>query len=81
MRGRVHNVWFRDTCRLEALAHRIAGWVRNRADGTVEAVFEGAPEDVEALVAWCRTGPPRARVDGVEVSAEPVRNEVGFSIR
>jgi acylphosphatase len=79
--GRVQNVWYHDSCRNEALALGVAGWVRNSAAGTVEAVFEGSPEAVSQMVSWCRTGPPRARVDNVEVIAEPVRNEVGFLIR
>jgi acylphosphatase len=47
----------------------------------VEAVFEGSPEALSQMVSWCRTGPPRARVDDVEVTEEPVQNEVGFQIR
>ncbi len=79
--GRVQNVWFRDSCRSEALARGVAGWVRNRSDGSVEAVFEGPRDAVEQMIAWCRVGPPQARVDDVEVSEEPVGNEVGFVIR
>ena len=79
--GRVQNVWFRDSCRTQALAHCVAGWVRNRPEGSVEAVFEGSPEAVAQMIAWCRVGPPQAQVDDVEVSEEPVQNEVGFVIR
>jgi acylphosphatase len=79
--GRVQNVWFRDTCRSEALPREVAGWVQNRSDGKVEAVFEGAAAAVEEMIAWCRVGPPRARVDDVEVLAEAVRDETGFNIR
>ena len=79
--GRVQNVWYRDSCRNEALARGVAGWVHNCPDGSVEAVFEGSPHAVEQMIAWCRVGPPRARVDNVEVTAEPVRNETGFVIR
>lgn len=79
--GRVQNVWFRDSCRTEALARGVSGWVRNRPEGSVEAVFEGSPAAVEAMITWCRTGPPRARVDRVEVIVEPVEGESGFSIR
>jgi len=79
--GRVQGVWLRDSCRREALARDVAGWVRNRMDGTVEAVFEGAPDAVAAMVAWCRMGPPRADVSGVEVSEEPPEGLVGFRIR
>jgi acylphosphatase len=79
--GRVQNVWFRDNCRSEALARGVAGWVRNRPDGSVEGVFEGSRDAVEQMVAWCRVGPSRARVDAVEVIAQPVREEAGFVIR
>jgi acylphosphatase len=66
--GRVQGVWFRDTARHEALARGVAGWVRNRSDGSVQAWFEGPPEGVDAMIDWCRGGPPRARVERVEVS-------------
>jgi acylphosphatase len=79
--GRVQNVWFRDSCRTEALARGVTGWVRNCSAGSVEAVFEGSPEAVEQMIAWCRVGPPRARVDNVEVSTEPVQDETAFLIR
>ncbi len=78
--GRVQNVWFRDTCRSEALSRGVKGWVRNRPDGTVEAVFEGRPDSLEEMVAWCRVGPPRARVEAVEVTVEPLQSEAGFSV-
>lgn len=79
--GLVQNVWYRDSCRSEALARGLAGWVQNRSDGKVEAVFEGPPSAVEEMIAWCHVGPPRAQVDDVEVSGEPVRDEAGFAIR
>lgn len=79
--GRVQNVWFRDGCAGEAEAHGVSGWVTNRSDGRVEAVFEGAPGDVAALEAWCRRGPVRARVAGVEARTEVPRGERGFAIR
>jgi acylphosphatase len=66
--GRVQGVWFRDSCREHARAQGVGGWVRNRSDGAVEGEFEGAPDSVDRVVAWCRNGPPRARVDGVEVT-------------
>jgi len=78
--GRVQNVWFRDACRREALERRVDGWVRNLADGRVEAVFEGDPAAVETLVAWCHQGPPRASVTKVEVREEPPVGESGFAI-
>lgn len=59
----------------------VGGWVRNRPDGTVEAVFEGAPEAVESLVAWCRHGPRGAGVEAIEVYDEPPEGLAGFGIR
>ena len=79
--GRVQNVWFRDTCRAEAVTRDVSGWVHNCADGSVEAVFEGSEQAVAEMISWCRSGPPRARVDHVEVSPEPVLGEVGFVVR
>jgi acylphosphatase len=79
--GRVQGVFFRDTCRERARAAGVVGWVRNRADGTVEAEFEGTAVAVEALVAWCRQGPPRARVDGVVREAREPVGERTFRVR
>lgn len=70
--GLVQGVCFRDGCRRSAERHGLCGWVRNLPDHSVEALFEGRPDDVDALVAWVRHGPPAARVDQVRVSeAEP----------
>ena len=79
--GRVQGVFFRDSVREQAEAHGVAGWARNRNDGAVEAVFEGSPEDVDRLIDFCRTGPPRADVDDVEISEEEPEGLSGFSIR
>ena len=79
--GRVQGVWFRDSCRAEARLLGVTGWVRNRADGAVEGVFEGPEAAVGRLVAWCREGPPRAEVGGVEVAAEEPAGEQGFAVR
>jgi acylphosphatase len=68
--GRVQGVFFRDTTRRQAVSRGVAGWVRNRPDGAVEAVFEGDPGAVEAMLAFCREGPRGASVDRVEVSEE-----------
>jgi acylphosphatase len=79
--GRVQGVFFRGTTQDEARAHGVAGWVRNRWDGTVEAVFEGAPTAVDAMLEFCRCGPRWARVDAVDVSEEPPESLRGFEIR
>jgi acylphosphatase len=79
--GQVQGVFFRDSTRREAGRRGVAGWVCNRADGAVEAVFEGEPEAVEALVAFCSRGPRGAEVAGVEASEEPVEGLTGFEVR
>jgi acylphosphatase len=79
--GSVQGVFFRDTCRQHATSHQVAGWVRNRSDGAVEAVFEGEPEAVDAMTRWCRSGPPRAQVEHVEVAEESPAGEQGFEVR
>jgi acylphosphatase len=78
--GRVQGVWFRDSCRERARSERVGGWVRNRGDGAVEAEFEGPPAPVERMVAWCRTGPPRARVDAVDVTRVPTSGDLRFRV-
>ena len=78
--GRVQGVWFRDSCRTEARANGVAGFVRNRGDGAVEAEFEGPAAAVARMVAWSRDGPPRARVDSVAVEElQPVGTQ-GFRV-
>ena len=79
--GRVQGVWFRESCREEAFRRGVTGWVRNLADGRVEAVFEGEPAAVDAVVAWCHEGPPRARVRNVERLDELPIEESGFAVR
>jgi len=76
----VQGVFYRDTCRRQAAQHGVAGWVRNRPDGTVEAVFEGSAEAVERMVAWSRRGPSRAVVSGVTVVEEEPEGLTGFTI-
>ena len=78
--GRVQGVFFRDTCRRMALAAGVRGWVRNRPDGTVEALFEGEPRAVEQMVSWTRSGPPQAAVTAVEVTSVPPTSQAGFRI-
>ena len=81
VRGDVQGVFFRDTARERARAHGVAGWVTNRSDGAVEAVFEGNQEDVARLVRFCETGPPRADVAGVDVTEEEPEGLSGFEVR
>lgn len=79
--GRVQGVFFRAYTQEEARRRHVTGWVRNRHDGSVEAVFEGNRPEVEALVHWCRTGPPSARVEKVEATFEACTGEfTAFSI-
>jgi acylphosphatase len=78
--GRVQGVWFRQSCAERARLARVSGWVRNRRDGRVEAVFEGNPNAVEAMVAWCRQGPDRAVVMNVEVASEQPEALDGFRV-
>jgi acylphosphatase len=68
IRGQVQGVWFRESMRLEAERLGVTGWVRNRIDGSVEAVVQGQARAVEAMIAWARRGPEAAEVFGVEVA-------------
>jgi acylphosphatase len=79
--GRVQGVFFRDSARERAQAHGVSGWVRNCADGSVEAVVEGSPEAVERVVRFFRTGPPRARVEEIDVRDETPEGLTGFHVR
>jgi acylphosphatase len=79
--GDVQGVSFRDATRREAERAGLAGWVGNRDEGSVEAVFEGDADAVERLVEWCRSGPSSADVDGVEASEEEPQGESGFEVR
>ncbi len=78
--GRVQGVWFRGSTREEARARGVAGFARNLPDGRVEAVFEGPPAAVAALVDHCRRGPTGARVDRLEERSEPVEGLQGFRV-
>jgi acylphosphatase len=78
--GRVQGVFFRVTCAREARARGLAGWVRNRSDGAVEAVFEGPPDPVDEMVSWCGHGPDLARVDAVAVTDEPPTEDRDFRV-
>jgi acylphosphatase len=79
--GRVQGVFFRETTRLEAEAHGVAGWVQNLPDGTVEAVFEGPEPAVAALLRFAAQGPPDAQVDHVTAAEEPPQGLQGFEVR
>ena len=80
IRGRVQGVSYRAWTKKRADKHGVAGWVRNRPDRTVEALFSGPVEAVEALLAECRRGPFAARVDDIEVTEADAEGE-GFEIR
>jgi acylphosphatase len=79
--GRVQGVFFRDSAQRMASSVGVAGWVRNRNDGAVEAVFEGEPDAVERMVGWMRMGPRRAYVERVDVTDEAPQGESGFRVR
>ena len=78
--GDVQGVGFRWYCRKEAQARDIAGFIRNLADGRVEAAFEGDPAHVDAIVEWCRQGPPSARVRKVDVNEEEPTGDRDFLV-
>ena len=68
--GRVQGVFFRDSMRIEAQRLGIAGWVRNRSDGAVEATVQGESAAVDAIVCWAHRGPPHARVERIDISSD-----------
>jgi len=73
--GRVQGVWFRDSTRNESTRLNLAGWVKNRFDGSVELVAEGSREEVKKLIEWCHHGPPGARVTMVHEIKEDYTGE------
>jgi acylphosphatase len=79
--GRVQGVFFRDSLRRRAQSLGVAGWARNRGDGSLEAVFEGPPRAVESLVEFSRRGPRGAEVTEVEVVEEEPEGLSGFEVR
>ena len=79
--GHVQAVGFRASCARRAVQAGLSGWVRNLGDGRVEAVFEGRPDAVDGLIAWCHEGPALARVTGVEVVEQPPLGDTRFGIR
>jgi acylphosphatase len=80
--GEVQGVFFRDSTRKEAESRGVSGWVKNCDDGSVEAVFEGPADAVEAVLEWCRSGPARADVEDIHVSVEEEPDGLaGFEVR
>jgi acylphosphatase len=79
--GSVQGVFFRDTTRRRAQSRGVSGWVRNRSDGTVEALFEGAPDAVDSMVAFAGEGPRGASVERVDVDERAPEGLAGFEIR
>ena len=77
--GRVQGVWYRGWTVERARALGLVGWVRNRNDGTVEAVFAGSPETIDAMIAECRDGPPAAKVDAIMRGDAQDEGWTGFS--
>ena len=78
--GRVQGVSYRDWTRRKALGLGLDGWVRNRRDGSVEALLSGEPARIAEMIEACHEGPRAARVEGVEVLAEDETAEPGFSV-
>jgi acylphosphatase len=79
--GRVQGVWYRESCRREAVSAGVAGWVRNNADGTVEALLEGEAPAVERVLAWMRRGPPGAVVTDSTVTPGPPTGARTFVVK
>jgi acylphosphatase len=79
--GDVQGVFFRETARRKATEAGVSGWIANRSDGTVEAIFEGPPEAVEELVEFCREGPTAATVERADVSEQEPEGLSGFNVR
>jgi len=79
--GRVQGVWYRESMRQEAERLGIGGWVRNRLDGTVEAVVEGEAPAVDAMTRWAERGPRDAEVTRVDAADEPAENRMQFEKR
>ena len=79
--GDVQGVFFRDACRQQAEQAGVAGWVRNRGDGTVEAMFEGDADAVAQMCRWCESGPSHAQVERVAVSDQEPVGLTGFEVR
>ena len=80
--GRVQGVGYRASLQYQAEKLGVTGWVRNRTDGSVEALLQGPPHAVDAVIAWARRGPPGSRVSDVVVSpADDAAGNAGFELR
>ena len=79
--GRVQGIGYRDSCRHQAQQHGVTGWVRNRADGTVEAHLEGPLDAVDAVLRWCRQGPRWAEVTDCVANDTGVEGSTHFEVR
>ncbi len=79
--GLVQGVFYRARCVEQAMRFGVTGWVANEPDGSVSGYFEGSPNAVDALIGWCRSGPPRARVDHVQVIDSTPHGAKGFHAR
>lgn len=75
IRGKVQGVYFRQNTKQVATRRGVTGWVRNLPDGRVEAIFEGDNEDVNEVIEWCHFGPPKAKVEDVDVRFEKYTGE------
>ena len=76
--GRVQGVWYRGWTKQHASENKLSGWVRNRSDGSVEAIFQGRPENLHAMLELCRIGPPAAEVRDIDVKNITREDFVGF---
>ena len=79
--GNVQGVGFRFSTQRQATAWGLSGWVRNLADGGVEAMFQGPEDTINAMVAWCQGGPLHASVEGVEATRQALEAFQGFDVR
>ncbi|MFN0263889.1 acylphosphatase [Tepidamorphus sp. 3E244] len=81
VRGRVQGVYYRAWTKQQADEIGLDGWVRNRRDGSVEAVLDGTPEDVDEMLGRMKAGPPDASVDTIEIISEGGAAPKGFEVR
>ena len=80
--GKVQGVWYRGTTKQKAQELGIKGWVKNTADGCVEAVFVGEDKIVNEMISWCYKGPPLAKVKSIEIINENINQDFDdFSVK